>query len=162
VSVLAIANRGSAVAREQLATIDLRDVADLGVTLQSGVHYLRAAWPVDELITMYLADIAPDSWTLRDEDVWVRTRGAGGAISFSRLSAGDYALRVSLTAGHTLGEAADEALDVDPSFQPGLALLALVDDGLITSIGRPPTGGFATKFLGESPARRSTSSGSSD
>lgn len=73
-------------------------------------------------------------------------------------------LRVSRVphGGTHLGEAADEALDVDPSFQPGLALLALVDDGLITSIGRPQTGGFATKFLGESPARRSTSSGSSD
>lgn len=138
---LAVSVHVPAVERESLAAIDPTDLTDMGVTLQSGTHYLRASWPIDELITMYLANASRESWTLVDEDVRIEARGARGSFRFSRLAVGDYAFRVSLADGHTLGESAGRALEIDPSFDPGVALLALVDAQLIISIGRPEDGG---------------------
>ncbi len=129
------------VEREHLAAIAPSDVADLGVTIQCGTHYLRASWPIDELIRMYLADTSPQSWTLLDEEVRIEVRGARGSFRFTRLGAGPYAFRVSLAEGHTLADAAGRALAVDPAFDPGIALLTLVDEQLITHIGRPRSGG---------------------
>jgi hypothetical protein len=76
----------------------------------------------------------------QNEDVRIQARGARGSFRFSRLSAGEFAFRVPLAEGHTLGEAAGGALEVDPSFDPGLALLALVDDQLITSLRKSQRG----------------------
>jgi len=138
---LAVSIDVAAAKRERLAVIDPTDLADVGVTLQSGTHYLRASWPMDTLITMYLADASPDSWTLVDEEVRIEARGARGSFLFSRLTVGDYVFRVSLTEGHTLGDAASRALEIDPEFDPGTALLTLVDEQLITSVGRSEAGG---------------------
>ena len=137
---LAVSVDVAAVKRERLAAIDSSDLADARVTLQSGTHYLRASWPIDELIAMYLADTSPESWALVDGEVRVEARGSRGAFRFSRLSAGEYAFRVSLAAGHTLGDAAGRALEADPAFDPGVALLALVDDQLVTSVAGPQAG----------------------
>jgi hypothetical protein len=131
----------AAVGRERLAAIDPSALADLGVTLQSGTHYLRASWPVDELVRMYLADTSLESWTLVDEEVRIEARGARGSFRFTRLSASAYAFRMSLAEGHALGDAAGRALKVDPTFDPGVALLTLVDEHLITSLGGSQAGG---------------------
>jgi hypothetical protein len=138
---LAVSIDVAAVTRERLAAIDPTDLADVSVTLQSGTHYLRASWPIDTLITMYLADASPSTWTLVDEEVRIEARGARGSFRFSRLRAGDYAFRVSLAEGHTIGGAASRALEIDPAFDPGVALLTLVDEQLITSVGRSEAGG---------------------
>ena len=138
---LAVSIDVARVGRERLGAIDPSDLADVGVTFQSGTHYLRARWPIDELITMYLADASPESWTLREEDVRIEARGARGSFRFSRLSAGEYAFRASLSEGRTLGDAAGRALEVDPVFDPGVALLTLVDEHLITSVARSQAGG---------------------
>lgn len=137
---LAVSIDVAGVGREYLAAIDPRDLADIRVTLQSGTHYLRASWPIDELIRMYLADDSPESWTLRDEAVYIEARSARGAFRFTRLGAGTHAFRVSLAEGCTVADAADRALAVDPAFDPGAALLSLVDERLITSTGLPQTG----------------------
>lgn len=131
----------AAVGREHLLAMNPTDLADARVTLQSGTHYLRASWPIDELITMYLADSSPESWTLVDEEAYIEVRGARGSFRFSRLTVGEYAFRASLAHGHTLGDAAGHALEIDPAFDPGVALLDLVKARLITSIGRSPVGG---------------------
>lgn len=106
---LAVSIDGADVGREYLATIDPRDLADRGVTLQSGTDYVRASWPIDQLIAMYLAETSVESWTLVDEDARIEARGSRGAFRFARLSAGEYAFRVSVAEGHTLGEAAGRA-----------------------------------------------------
>ena len=90
---------------------------------------------------MYLADTSQGSWALIAEEVRIEARGARGAFRFTRLSADAYAFRMSLAEGHTLGEAAGRALEVEPAFDPGMALRTLLDERLITSIGRPATGG---------------------
>jgi hypothetical protein len=138
---LSVAIDASGVERQHLAALDPSGLADVSVTLQAGTHYLRASWPIDELIGMYLADASPTSWTLIDEEVRIEARGSRGSLRFSRLAAGDYAFRVSLAEGHTLGDASAYALEVDSGFDPGVALLTLVDEQLITSVGRSDSAG---------------------
>lgn len=125
---------------ERLADIGPDDLADMAVTLQPGTHYLRSHWAVDTLIRMYLTDAHPESWTVRDEEVHLEVRGARGTFRFSRLTAPDYTFRASLASGDTLGGAAARALEFDKAFDPGTALLALLDERLMTSIGRPDAG----------------------
>jgi hypothetical protein len=131
----------AAVEREHLATMDPTDVADARATLQPGTHYLRANRAIDELITMYLADSSPESWELVEMDVYIEVHGARGSLHFSHLTAGEYAFRSSVAEGHTLGDAAGRALEIDPAFDPGGALLTLLDARLVTSIERSPAGG---------------------
>ncbi len=137
---LAVSVDIASVDREQLAQIDPDALADMAVTFQPGTHYLDAPWAIDSLMTMYLTDARPESWTLRDEEVHLEVRGARGAIRFSRRTALDHTFRASLAAGHTVGGAAASALELDEAFDPGTALLALLDEGLITFIGRSDAG----------------------
>ncbi len=137
---LAVSIDVEAVARNRLAAIDPTDLASVGVRFQAGTHYLRASWPIDTLITMYLSDASPESWTFVDEEVRIQARGSRGCFRFSRLTAGEYAFRVSLAEGQTLGDAAGRALAIDPAFDPGVALLTLVDEQLIRSVGRSQAG----------------------
>jgi hypothetical protein len=130
----------AAVARAEVARIAPTDLADAVVHLQPGIHYVEASWPIDMLITMYLTDLSPESWTLTAEVVHLEVRGARGSFRFSRLTAADYAFRTSLSAGRTLGDAAAHALGVDTDFDPGVALVALIDERAIVGIGRSETG----------------------
>lgn len=138
---LAVSIDVDTVARDRLAAFDPTDLASVGLRFQAGTHYRRASWPIDTLITMYLSDASPESWTLMDEEVRIEVRGSRGSFRFSRLRAGEYAFRVSLAEGHTLGDAAGRALAIDPAFDPGVALLSLLNEQLITSVGRSQTGG---------------------
>ena len=38
---------------------EIDSLPDTSVTLQTGVHYLHASWPIDELLTAYLTESAP-------------------------------------------------------------------------------------------------------
>jgi hypothetical protein len=49
------------------------------------VRYLHATWPVDELITFYLTDTAPDRLELAPIDTWIEVRGGRGEFRFARL-----------------------------------------------------------------------------
>ena len=120
---------------DQLAHIGAAALADATVTLQPGTHHVQANWGIDALIQLYLEDISPESWTLHDEDVRLEVRGSRGTFRFSRVTAADFSFRTSLAAGGTLGDAAARALELTPAFDPGAALLALVHERLMTSIG---------------------------
>jgi hypothetical protein len=52
----------------------------------SGLHYLRAGWPVDELMTAYLTDNVPDRFQLEPAAVWIEIRGARGEVQLNRLN----------------------------------------------------------------------------
>jgi len=123
-----------AVARDRLAAIGATDLASVGLRFQAGTHYLRASWPIDTLITIYLSAASPESWTFVDDEVRIEVRGSRGAFRFSRLRAGEFAFRVSLAEGQTLSDAALRALSIDPAFDPGVALSTLVDEQLIVSV----------------------------
>jgi hypothetical protein len=52
---------------------------------KSGVHYLHASWPVDELLKLYLTDSAPDQFAITPVDVWIEVRGSRGEFELNRL-----------------------------------------------------------------------------
>jgi hypothetical protein len=123
-----------AVTRTLCAALPPWDLADATVRIQPGAHYLDSAWPLDELMTLYLTDSAPDMMVLAESDVWIEARGSRGALRLSRLTPAEFSFRLALSRGHTIGEAAPRAWQADEAFDPGLALLALVDAGLAISI----------------------------
>ena len=125
---------------DHLSRVDPRDLADSVVAIQPGTHYVDAPWGIDALMTIYLADAPPDSWTLPNEDVHLEVRGSRGAFQFRRLTTADYSFRTALAAGHTLGTAAALAMEQDPAFDPGVRLLALFQERLLVSIERPNSG----------------------
>lgn len=138
---LAVAIDHRAVTRDEVAAIGADDLAGTVLTIQPGTHYAHAAWPIDELMTLYLSDAAPAQFALADAEVWIEVRGARGTFHFARLTAAEFVFRAAIAEGRPLGEAAQRAWGTDPTFDPGLGLAALVDSGLATSIGRHLVGG---------------------
>ncbi len=120
---------------ETLTRLDAGAIADCTLTLQPGLSYLAAPWPVDELVTLFLSDAAPQSFALDAEEIRLEIRGARGAFSINRLDNAAFAFRKALLAGLSVGGAAEQALDADPGFDAGSALLQLVAAGLATAIG---------------------------
>ena len=116
-----------------LATVGLERLADAHVTLQDGLYLTRARWNVDDLMQVYLSDASPDEWHLQEERVWLEARGTRGTLRFARLDAGTFAFREAAASG-TLAEAAEVALGLDAAFEPAAALMALINEGLITHI----------------------------
>jgi len=57
------------------------------------VHYLHLDWSLDELIGVYLADSAPDTFALRHEDVWLEIRGLRGTLQIERVAMDDFLRR---------------------------------------------------------------------
>ena len=75
---------------------------------------------------LFLTDTAPDQLELAPGDVWIEVRGARGEFQLDRLDAGVFTFRKSVAEGHSIGESAGLALDVDETFDPGHALAALL------------------------------------
>ena len=117
-----------------LQGIDPAQLADCTLVLQPGLSHLAAAWPVDELVQLFLSDQAPEIYALDPEDVFLEVRGARGAFSMTRLDAGSFALRRALAQGYTIGGVAEQALDADPTFDPGQGLVQLIAAGLATAV----------------------------
>jgi hypothetical protein len=64
-------------------------------------HYLHLDWSLDELIGVYLADSAPDTFALRQEDVWLELRGLRGTLEMHRLTKDAF---LGGATGHAAGE----------------------------------------------------------
>jgi hypothetical protein len=126
-----------------LSMIDAAALNDGKVVLQPGVHYLPADWAIDELISLYLSNEAPDRFLLTPGQLWLELRGSRGELRITRLNHAELAFRKSLAAGTSLTDAAIAALDVDQAFDPGLALLALVGDKLLVVVDDEPVAGGA-------------------
>jgi hypothetical protein len=60
------------------------------------VHYLHLDWSLDELISVYLADNAPDQFSLRREDAWLEIRGMRGALELHRIAKDEFSRRVEM------------------------------------------------------------------
>jgi len=117
-----------------LAHLGERELLDAALHLQPGVRYVAATWPVDELLSLYLADSAPTEFSLSPHNIWCEVRGSRGDVRFDRLSEGSFLFRSLVAAGSVLGEAAEQALAVDSSFDPGSALADLFGAGLVTGV----------------------------
>ena len=137
---LAVSVDLAAVAAGELSRFGPDDLADSVVAFQPGTHYADAPWNIDALMGIALADTAPDSWTLRNDDVRLEVRGSRGAFQFRRLTAADYRFRTALAAGLRLGHAAALAVELEPAADPGVRLLTLFQDGLVISVGRSGAG----------------------
>lgn len=114
--------------------IDAAALPDAVLTLQGGLRYLHASWPVDDLMRLYLTEAAPSRFTLSPVDVWIEVRGARGGFQIGRLDASEFVFRRSVLDGRSIGDAAGCALDVDAAFDAGRAFATLVTDGLVTAI----------------------------
>lgn len=118
----------------EIASIGPERLLDLGLTLQPGLRYLRSAWAVDELMTMYLAEAERDEFVLPEEDTFVEVRGARGTLSMTRLDAATFSFRTALRRGRSIAAASDTALECDGNFDAGAALLQLTQSGLATRV----------------------------
>jgi Putative DNA-binding domain len=120
---------------DALAATAPERLADCMLTLQPGLRYLAAPWPVDELLELFLSDNAPEIYALDPQDIYLEVRGARGAFSMSRVDATTFMFRRLLAQGSSVGSAAEQALDADPSFDAGRGLAQLIAAGLAIAIG---------------------------
>ncbi|HLF11432.1 MAG TPA: DNA-binding domain-containing protein [Gammaproteobacteria bacterium] len=107
-------------------------LVDSALSLQPGVRYLRSAWGVDELMTMYLRGTEPERFVLPESDTFIEVRGARGTVHLARIDGATCTFRAELAAGKSIGDAAGHALEYDSTFDPGAALRLLVQTGLAT------------------------------
>src|SRR5205809_8121699 len=89
VGKLAIAVDDTPFSIEEFSAIDPDALPNILLTLQSGLNYLNASWPVDELMTLYLTETAPDRFEFAPAEVWIEVRGARGEFHFNRLDAAE-------------------------------------------------------------------------
>jgi hypothetical protein len=139
---VAVAIEHTPLALAELAAMPADTLADLRLRLQPGLTYVAASWPVDELIGLYLEDRAPEQYRMEPAELWLEIRGARGVFAMRRLDAASFAFRAVLCRGEPIGVAAEMALDADATFDPGLALTALVNEGLAVTIVHETSGDF--------------------
>ncbi|MBI4521495.1 MAG: putative DNA-binding domain-containing protein [Gemmatimonadetes bacterium] len=126
---------------QAMSHIDLDDLADSVLTVQPGLRYIEAPWPVDALLQLYLTDSAPNELAFAPEEVRMEIRGARGAFHLTRLDAVEFMFRRAVAEGRPVGDAAEGALAANAVFAPGLSLATLVAEGAVTGIRRARTGG---------------------
>jgi hypothetical protein len=141
VGQVSIAVDHAPVSGKEFSVIDASALLDTVLMLQSGLHYIEASWPVDELMKLYLTEKVPDYFELSPADAWIEVRGARGEFQLNRMDAASFTFRKSVLEGYSIGDAAECALDINPGFDPGQALGDLIAEGLITVIERNSTGG---------------------
>ena len=115
----------------------LADLAEAGndrlpdtvLQLQPGIRYRHASWPIDDLLKLYLTESAPEHYEFERCDVWLEVRGARGEFQIDRLESSDFAFRKSIAEGRSIGAAAESAFEANPSFDPGTALVRLIESG---------------------------------
>lgn len=117
-----------------IAALGAASLNDARVSLQPGLYYAATDWPIDHLIQAHLQGSAPASFEMSEAEIWIEVMGARSVFRFARLAAGDFAFRAALQRMATLGEAAGQALTIDPAFDPGRALIALVEERLICGL----------------------------
>jgi hypothetical protein len=131
---VAIAIDEGAISIAELAAVSEDALPDLVLSLQPGIRYLEAGWPVDELMKLYLAETAPESLVFEPVSVWLEIRGARGEFSAARLDWCDFVFRQAISHGQSIGEAVECALGRDAAFDPGAALAGLFAAGMVTAI----------------------------
>lgn len=67
----------------QFAAIDW-NLGRLAIAVAEPPITLRLDWSLDELMTFFLSDRAPEAYELRAETVWLELRGARGELSLQR------------------------------------------------------------------------------
>jgi hypothetical protein len=117
-----------------LSRVDLDLLSEATLTLQPGLRYLEAPWPIDDLMKLYLTETAPDQWSMERAAVRLEVRGARGSFQINRLEAGEFAFRTNVLEGRPLADAVECGVESSAAFEPGPALAALVNDGFVTAV----------------------------
>jgi hypothetical protein len=138
IGAVSIAVEHPALETDALVSRDERVLPDVVLDLQPGLRYLRASWPVDDLMKLYLTNTAPNQFVFETEDVCLQIRGARGAFDIRRIAAGDFVFRHAISSGQSIGDAAERALDATGTFDPGRGLASLLSEGLITASRTSP------------------------
>jgi hypothetical protein len=84
---------------EELSTIVPEVLPDTALALRSGVRYLHASWPVDELMKVYLAETAPERLEFGPAEVWLEIRGVRAEFHMNRLELSEFIFRESILKG---------------------------------------------------------------
>jgi hypothetical protein len=126
----------AALAIASLADIPSYDLAGVALTLQPGLHYTTAEWPVDDLMTLFVTESVPERFEMLRARVCIELRGARGDFRFERLSVGAYTFRSMLARGDSLGAAAVAAGDADASFDARHELTSVFASGVVTAARR--------------------------
>lgn len=130
---ISVATEQRAIGSDALAAVDAEELLQVTLSLQTGLAYVAAAWPVDELVQLRLADAAPEQLAFAAGATWLELRGARGRFTLRRLSAAGFAFRSRIAAGACLAGAAEAALELDLSFDVTEALAALFAEGLVVN-----------------------------
>lgn len=138
---VAIAVDSTPIGMDALAALEASRLPDVVLKLQPGVHYLELDWPVDELVKLYLSDDAPDRFHLEPAAVALELKGARGTFQINRLDRAAFLFRCAIAGGISIGLAAERVLDVDPDFDVGGALAALMADNLAVGVVSDSAGG---------------------
>jgi len=131
---VSVAVDGPALSLADLTAAESVDLMSSAVAFQPGVMYLTADWPVDELLRVYLSDQTPPEFQMEPGTMHVEVRGARGDLHLTRIAAATWLFRRCLQAGLAIGTAAEGALDVDPQFDSGRALIEVYGAGLVTRL----------------------------
>jgi Putative DNA-binding domain len=118
-------------ALEEFSRVETNALMDAGLTLQQGLRYLHSPWPVDDLMKLYLSEMAPSEYRLAPADVWLEVRGARGEFQINRLDSAEFIFRKAILDGQSIGAAAERALDENDEFNVGHAFAMLVTGGHI-------------------------------
>jgi len=133
---VAIAVDQPALTIEELSEIDPSLLPQMTLTLQHGLRYMAASWPVDELMKLYLTETAPDHLQMEPSDVSLEIRGSSGEFHFNRLDAADFIFRSTIAAGERIADAAERALGTNPAFDFGQSLISLILSGFVIGESR--------------------------
>jgi hypothetical protein len=121
----------------RLDLLDGDTLARATVTLQPGLRYVRADWPVHELLQRFLAESVPDSYELPQVETWLEVRGARGDVAIHSVDAATWAFRRSLQRGVSLEQSCLCAQSIEGGFDSGGAFAAAIAAGLVTGISIP-------------------------
>jgi len=134
---LSVAVDADPMAPARVVALTPDELASSRLVAQDGSSYVRADWPIDELMALYLNDSAPEQLTLEPQPVWIEARGSRGAVRMSRLTEGNWVFRHAIAKGLSIGASAERAWQSDTAFDPGAALAEMFRESLVTGIITP-------------------------
>jgi hypothetical protein len=114
-----------------LASVPEGRLPDVRLTLQPGLRFQEADWPIDTLIRLHLSGNPPEQFVMQREHVWLQFHGARGKFSIDRLDAATLAFRRAVADGAPLGAAVEAGVAQRADIDPGSALAGLFASGLV-------------------------------
>lgn len=120
-----------------LSSVNAGGLPELQLKLQPGLRYLAPAWPVDELMRLFLSDSAPASLALEREQIGLELRGARGAFGFARLGPAEFSFRRAIADGATIAVAAEGAIQLNAALDLTAAFFRLFAEALVVAVMTP-------------------------